>query len=79
MKSESHRPAAPMTTPHRGPGTAARANGRPHLYLVYSRDDDAPGTTRPAPAPAADRKTSLVAFATLFCAAAGLAAVLLTL
>ncbi|KAA2241201.1 hypothetical protein [Salinarimonas soli] len=84
MTSESPRPAAPVTprtTPQHGPRTAARPNGRPHLYLVYSRDDDAPGTRRPAPAPApaADRKTSLVAFAALVCAAAGLAAVLLTL
>ncbi len=84
MKSDRNRPANPATSamqPRRGPGMPpARPGAKPHLYLAYSRDDDAV-TTRPLPAPVSsgERRASLMAFATLLVAVAGLAAVLLTL
>jgi len=84
MKSDRNRPVNPATPalPRRGSGMPPAGPGaRPHLYLAYSRDDDDAMMTRPLPAPvsSSDRRASLMAFATLLVAVAGLAAVLLTL
>ena len=82
MKSDRNRPVNPATSaisPRRGPGMPpAGSGGRPHLYLAYSRDDDET-MMRPVPVSSSDRRASLMAFATLLVAVAGLAAVLITL
>ena len=85
MKSDRNRPVNPATSalpPRRGLGMPPAGPGeRPHLYLAYSRDEEEEAMTAPMPVPvsSSDRRASLMAFATLLVAVAGLAAVLLTL
>jgi hypothetical protein len=70
MQSDRNRPA---TLPLPPPGSPARP--RPHLTLVYCRDRDGP----PTPARPQRSGPSLVTFAALLVATAGLAAAILTL